>query len=164
MKCFQTVGLEAARGVVLIHAAEASLTDIAKQRLAKVAASRPVMEDDDEDEDDLLALGLDIDDVTYGKVTAKKRGAVLVSSNVSKLTIGGAKFSNGYLKAMLDAKKMKKLDNLSDRDRTILFSPEMLPYIEQYASNNNKFLDDVADLYQSLSLKGSNFESLRLQD
>lgn len=147
---------------MLIHAAEASLTDIAKQRLAKIAATQATIED--EDEDDLLAAGLDVDDVTYGRVTTKKRGPVLVSSNVSNLTIGGAKFSNGYLKAMLDAKKKSKTDELTDRDRTILSSPEMMPFVEQYAAKNGKFLDDVADLFQRMSLLGSNFESLRLQD
>jgi hypothetical protein len=163
IKCFQSAGLNAARDVVLIHGAEGSLTDIAKQRLATKMATRQV-DEEEEDAEDLLAAGLDVDDVTYGKVTSKKRGAVLVSSNVSNLTIGGSKFSNGYLKLMLDAKKRGNLDSLSDRDRAILASPEMLPYVEQYAANNGKFLDNVADLFQRMSLLGSNFESLRLQD
>lgn len=162
MKCFRSAGLDAPRDVVLIHAAECSLADIAKQRLAKVAAAQAAMQD--EDEDDLIAQGLDVDDVTYGKVTTKKRGAVLVSSNVSNLTIGGAKFSNGYLKQMLDAKKKSKTDELSTRDQAILSSSEMLPYVELYASKNGKFCDDVANLFQKMSLLGSNFESLRLQD
>lgn len=162
LKCFRSAGLDAPRDVVLIHGAEGSLSDIAKQRLAKIAAEKIVM--DDEDEDDLRAQGLDVDDVTYGRVTAKKRGAVLVSSNVSNLTIGGVKFSNGYLKQILDAKKKNKTEDLSTRDQAILSSPEMLPYVELYASKNGKFCDDVANLFQKMSLLGSNFESLRLQD
>lgn len=162
LKCFRSAGLNAARDVVLIHAAECSLADIAKQRLAKVAATQAALED--EDEDDLLAQGLDVDDVTYGRVTAKKRGAVLVSSNVSNLTIGGVKFSSGYLKQMLEAKKKNKVDELSTRDQAILSSSEMMPYVEFYASKNAKFCDDVANLFQRMSLLGSNFESLRLQD
>eukprot|EP00173_Palmaria_palmata_P000024 Plantae.Rhodophyta-Palmaria_palmata.ctg10122.p1 GENE.Plantae.Rhodophyta-Palmaria_palmata.ctg10122~~Plantae.Rhodophyta-Palmaria_palmata.ctg10122.p1 ORF type:complete len:128 (+),score=36.54 Plantae.Rhodophyta-Palmaria_palmata.ctg10122:53-436(+) len=127
--------------------------------MEKLAATAPI--DDDEFGD---IADENVDEVTYGKVTSKKRGAVLVSSNVSNLTLGGKKFGNFYLKALLEAKKQGKLDDLSDRDRAIISSPEMLPFVEQYASNNSKFTDDVADLFQRMSLLGSNFESLRLQD
>lgn len=159
MKCFATAGLNPAADVVLIHAAEGALADIAKQRMEKLAAMAPVDEDEFGDIADE-----NVDEVTYGKVTSKKRGAVLVSSNVSNLTLGGKKFGNFYLKALLEAKKKGQFDGLSDRDRAIISSPEMLPFVEQYASNNSKFTDDVADLFQRMSLLGSNFESLRLQD
>lgn len=161
MKCFEIAGLAPAADVVLIHAAEGALADIAKQRVEKLAAAAAVAGGDDEFGD---VGDENVDDVTYGRVTAKKRGAVLVSSNVSNLTLGGKKFGNFYLKALLEAKKKGKLDGLSDRDRAIVSSREMLPFVEQYASNNSKFTDDLADLFQRMSLLGSNFESLRLQD
>lgn len=160
MKAFSWAGVDAARNVVLIHAAEGSLTDIANARVAKLAAQ--AIDAEDEDEDDYVAGAAD--DVTYGKVSTKKRGPVLVSSNVSNLTLGGAKFSNDYLKFMRDAKKKGQEGELSDRDRVILASSEMSPFVEQYAAKKGKYLDDVADLFQRMSLLGSSFESLRIED
>lgn len=137
------------------------MTDIANARVAKKEASR-IDEEEDEDDDDYVAGAAD--DVTYGKVSTKKRGPVLVSSNVSSLTLGGAKFSNDYVKFMRDAKKKGQETSLSDRDRAILASPQMSPYVEQYASNKGKFMDDLGDLFQRMSLLGSSFESLRIED
>lgn len=150
---FDSAGLEGARDVVLFHGAIGSLNDIGQSRLAKLRAES--LEDDDDDED------LEADDVIYGKVTSKKRGAVLVSSNVSALTLGGKKFSNAYLGALL---KNKNPELLSQRDRALLDDKETYAEIQKYANNNGKFTDDVADLFQKISLLGSSFQSLRLED
>jgi L-ascorbate peroxidase len=159
MASFESAGLNGARDVVLMHGGFGSLSDIGRTRLAKLTAEADKRMDDGEDDyDDGL------DDVTYGKVSSKKRGAVLVSSNVSALTLGGAKFSNAYLKFILDAKKKGNLDALSDRDRAIVTCQDMIPIVEQYANNNRKFLDDVGALYEKISLLGSQYESLKFAD
>lgn len=150
---FNAAGLEGARDVVLFHGAIGSLNDIGQSRAEKIKET----EISDEDEDD--ADG--IDDVTYGRVTSKKRGAVLVSSNVSSLTLGGQKFSNAYLSAIL---KTKNPSELSQRDRAILGDKEMLAEVQRYAGNNSKFTTDIADLYQKISLLGSSYESMKLED
>lgn len=150
-EAFNAAGLNGARDVVLYHGAIGSLNDIGQNRLAKIKA----LEADDDDDEDIE----DLDDVTYGKVTRANRGAVLVSSNVSQLTLGGQKFSNAYLAAIL---KATDPSTLSQRDRAILGDKEMLAEIQRYAKNNSKFTNDVADLFQAVSLLGSSYESLRL--
>ena len=152
-KAFDAAGLNGARDVVLFHGAIGSLNDIGQSRLAKMKATE-ITDDEDEDEEDT-------GDLTYGKVTSKKRGPVLVSSNVSLLTLGGQKFSNAYLNAIV---KSKTPDKLSQRDKTILEDKEMLAEVQRYAANNSKFINDVADLYQKISLLGSSFESMKLED
>ncbi|CAN8073692.1 unnamed protein product [Agarophyton chilense] len=149
---FEGAGLIGARDVVLFHGAIGSLADIGQNRAAKMK-SVAIGEDDEEEFDDL-------DDVTYGKVTRSKRGAVLVSSNVSQLTLGGQKFSNAYLAAILKAKDPTQL---SQRDQVILGDKQMLAEVQKYAGNNSKFTNDVADLFQHISLLGSSYESLKLQ-
>lgn len=159
IECFNSAGLRGARDVVLIHGGLGSLADIAQTRMAKLEEERALRDDEDD-----VDLEDSVDDVTYGKVETKKRGPVLVSSNVSRLTLGGAKFSNAYLKSLLDAKKKGKTSGLSDRDRNILSSSETLPYVEEYASNNSKFANDVADLFEKITLLGSQYESLKFSD
>lgn len=151
---FNAAGLNGPRDVVLFHGAIGSLNDIGQSRAEKMRAT--AIEDDEDEE-----FADDFDDVTYGKVQNKKRGAVLVSSNVSLLTLGGQKFGNGYLNAIL---KSKNPSELSQRDRALLEDKEMLPEIQKYAGNNSKFVNDIADLFQKLSLLGSSFESLKLED
>jgi hypothetical protein len=160
MAAFKGAGLDGARGVVLMHGGYGSLNSIAQARLVKLAADKAMSGEEDDDDE----FGNSTDDLKYGKVQTKKRGPVLVSSNVSNLTLGGAKFSNGYLKAMLDAKKKGKEAELSDRDRALLTNPETLAMVEQYAANNNKFCTDVADLYEQVSLLGVEYENLRMAD
>lgn len=152
---FNAAGLNAARDVVLFHGAIGSLNDIGQSRAAKL---REDAIDDEEEEEDSAE---DLEDVTYGKVQSKKRGAVLVSSNVSLLTLGGQKFSNAYLGAILKSKDASKL---SERDRVILGDKEMLAEVQKYAGNNGKFTTDIADLFQKISLLGSSFESMKLED
>lgn len=153
---FDAAGLNGPRDVVLFHGAIGSLNDIAQNRLAKLKAA--LISSDDDDEDDLAE---DANDVTYGKVQSKRRGAVLVTTNVSTLTLGGQKFSNAYLNALL---KSKNKDQLSQRDRALLDDKEMYAEIQRYAANNNKFTNDVADLFQKISLLGSSFQSMKLED
>lgn len=152
-QAFNAAGLNGPRDVVLFHGAVGSLNDIGQNRAEKLRADALVDEDEDEAEG--------VDDVTYGKVATKKRGPVLVSSNVSLLTLGGQKFSNGYLSAIL---KSKKPEELSQRDRALLEDKETMPYIQKYAGNNGKFVNDIADLFQQISLLGSSFESMKLED
>lgn len=152
---FNAAGLDGARDVVLFHGAIGSLNDIGQNR-AEAIKKTAITDEEDEDED-----SADLDDVTYGKVQSKKRGAVLVSSNVSQLTLGGQKFSNAYLNAIL---KSKNTDQLTQRDRAILGDKEMNSELQRYAGNNGKFTNDVADLYQKISLLGSSFESMKLED
>lgn len=147
-EAFLAAGLDGGRDAVLFHGAIGSLNDIGQSR-----AQQKVGEEADEED-------VDLDDVTYGKVSGKgKRGAVLVESNVSLLTLGGQKFSNSYLKAIV---KAKDRSGLSQRDVAILEDGEMRGHAEAYAANNGKFVNDVADLYQKVSLLGSRFESLTL--
>lgn len=150
-EAFNAAGLRGARDVVLFHGAIGSLNDIGQSRVSKIKA----LDADDEDDEDVE----DLDDVTYGKVTSAKRGAVLVSSNVSQLTLGGQKFSNAYLAAIFKAKDPSRL---SQRDQAILGDKAMLAEVQRYATNNSKFTNDVADLFQAISLLGSSYESLRL--
>lgn len=150
---FDAAGLNGARDVVLFHGAIGSLNDIGQSRLAKMKATE-ITDDEDEDSEDAS-------DLVYGKVSSKKRGPVLVSSNVSLLTLGGQKFGNAYLNAIM---KSKTSDKLSQRDKTILDDKEMLAEVQKYAANNSKFINDVADLYQKISLLGSSFESMKLED
>ena len=150
---FDAAGLDGARDVVLFHGAIGSLNDIGKARAEKLREQ--ALDVDEEDEEDL------VDDVTYGKVTSTKRGPVLVSSNVSNLVLGGQKFSNAYLSGIL---KAKNRDGLSQRDRVILEDKEMMAEVQRYAGNNAKFANDVADLYQKISLLGSSYESMKLED
>ncbi len=150
MDCFGAPGLEPARDVVLVHGAVGSLNTSAQARVEKMRASE-IDDGDDEDEES-------VEDVTYGKVTSKKRGPVLVSTNVSLLTLGGQKFSNEYLKAML---KAKDVGSLTQRDRVILGNDEMRAQVQRYAGNNSKFINDTADLFQRMTLLGK-FVSLRL--
>lgn len=149
---FDAAGLNGARDVVLFHGAIGSLNDIGQDRLTKLRAA--AIEEEDEDE-------FSEDDVTYGRVQSKKRGPVLVSSNVSSLTLGGKKFSNAYLGALL---KAKDSGQLSQRDEALLQDKETLAEIQRYAGNNSKFTTDVADLFQKISLLGSSFESMKLED
>lgn len=153
-EAFNSAGLNGPRDVVLFHGAVGSLNDIGQSRAEKLRATAITDDDDDEDEDG-------VDDVTYGKVASKKRGAVLVSSNVSLLTLGGQKFGNSYLAAIL---KAKNPDELSQRDRALLEDKETLPYLQKYAGNNGRFINDMADLFQQISLLGSSFESMKLED
>lgn len=134
--CFENAGLQPARDIVLIHGAVGALNAIAKARLEVLAR-----EDDEMDEED----------VTYGRVTGGKRGAVLVATNVSDLTLGGAKFSNQYLKALLkrDAKELGAMD------ATILQSDEMKAEVAKYAGSNSKFINDLGDLFQRVTLLGT---------
>lgn len=155
-EAFSSAGLDGTTDVVLFHGAIGSLNDIGQSRAAKLAKESI---DDGLDEDDLDSVG-DFDDVTYGKVQSKKRGAVLVETNVSQLTLGGQKFGNGYLKAIL---KAKDRNTLSQRDVTILDDPQMKAVVQKYADNNSKFSNDVADLFQKISLLGSSFQSLTLE-
>lgn len=155
-EAFSSAGLDGATDVVLFHGAIGSLNDIGQSRAAKLAKDSI---DDGLDEDDLDSVG-DFDDVTYGKVQSKKRGAVLVETNVSQLTLGGQKFGNGYLKAIL---KAKDRNTLSQRDVAILDDPQMKAVVQKYADNNSKFSNDVADLFQKVSLLGSSFQSLTLE-
>lgn len=157
MKAFDSAGLNGKRDVVLMHGAYGSLFDIAKSRVEKKEAEALAQSELDDDEEGLAAT----DDLTYGTVKTRKRGAVLVSSNIADLTLGGAKFSNAYLKLLVDAKKKGNLAALSDRDREIMSSPDMLPFVEQYASNNNKFRTEVGQLCERVSLLGSQYESLK---
>lgn len=150
---FNAAGLDGPRDVVLFHGAIGILSDIGQSRAAKLK-SAAIEEDEDE-------FAEDLDDVTYGRVQSKKRGPVLVSSNVSQLTLGGQKFSNAYLGALL---KTKDPSELSQRDRVILEDKEMAAQVQRYASNNGKFTNDVADLFQRISLLGSSFESMKLED
>lgn len=152
MNAFAASGLNPARDIVLFHGAVGSLNDIGQTRATKLKEQS--LDDDDE-------FAEDLDDVTYGKVQSRKRGAVLVSSNVSLLTLGGQKFSNAYLAAML---KAKKPEELSQRDQAILGNAAMRAEVEKYAANNGKFVNDCADLFQRVSLLGSSFESLKLED
>lgn len=124
-----------------------ALNDIAASR-AKELTDQRIDEEDD------------LEDVTYGKVTSKSRGAVLVESNTMTLTLGGGKFSNKYLGAMLKASPSE----LSNRDKVILADPAMRAEVTKYAKDNNKFRDDLADLYQTMTLLGSSYENLKLQD
>lgn len=151
---FNAAGLNGPRDVVLFHGAIGSLNDIGQSRAEKIKAV--AIEDDEDDE-----FAEDVDDVTYGKVQSKKRGPVLVSSNVSSLTLGGQKFSNAYLNALL---KSKNPSELSQRDRVLLGDKEMVAEIQRYAGNNGKFISDIADLFQNISLLGSSFESMKLED
>lgn len=152
-KAFEAAGLNGPRDVVLFHGAIGILNDIGQSRAEK-AVSMAI--DDENDE-----FAEDEDDVTYGRVQSKKRGAVLVSSNVSQLTLGGDKFSNAYLKSLA---KTKDTSSLSQRDRAILEDKEMLAEVQRYAANNAKFITDIANLFQRISLLGSSFESLKLED
>lgn len=152
-KAFVGAGLDGARDTVLFHGAVGSLNDIGQSRAAKLREQEIADADDDDTGE--------FDDVTYGKVSTKKRGAVLVESNVSLLTLGGQKFSNSYLKAIL---KAKDRSTLSQRDGVILDDKDMRAQVAQYADGNGKFVNDVADLFQRLSLLGSSFESMKLQD
>lgn len=154
-KVFEHAGLDGVRDVVLYHGAVGSLNSIGQQRAAKL---REAAMDRDEDEGEDITSS---DDVTYGKVQSKKRGAVLVETNVSLLTLGGQKFGNEYLKALL---KNKDETQLSRRDLEILGDKKMRAVVQQYADNNGKFVNDVADLYQKVSLLGSSFESMALRD
>lgn len=154
---FDAAGLDGIRDVVLVHGAIGSLNDIGQIRATKLQEQAIASGEDDADGDESVG---DFDDVTYGKVQRKKRGAVLVESNVSLLTIGGQKFGNGYLKALL---KVKDASAISQRDRAILENAQMRAVVQQYADNNSKFLTDVADLFQKLSLLGSEFESMKLE-
>ena len=146
MEAFDSAGLQPAKDIVLFHGAVGSLSDIAQGRVERARAMRA--EDDDEEDEDLeLGSG----DITYGKVSSRKRGPVLVSSNVALLTLGGQKFSNGYLKALLQDKNR---DKLAKRDREILANKEMLAEVQRYAANNTKFVNDTADLFQKVTLLG----------
>lgn len=153
---FDAAGLNGARDVVLFHGAIGSLNDIAQNRMEKLKATSIA---DVEDEDDDSAE--DANDVTYGKVQNKKRGPVLVSTNISTLTLGGQKFSNAYLNALL---KSKNMNQLSQRDKALLDDKETYAEIQRYASNNNRFVNDIADLFQKISLLGSSFQSMKLED
>lgn len=151
---FSAAGLNGPRDVVLFHGAIGVLSDIGQSRAEK-AKSVAIVDEEDED------FAENEDDVTYGKVQSKKRGAVLVSSNVSQLTLGGQKFNNAYLTALA---KAKDASTLSQRDRAILEDKEMNAELQRYAANNGKFTTDIADLFQRMSLLGSTFESLRIED
>lgn len=144
-KYFASAGLDPTSSVVLVHGALGALTDIAEKKAAELAE---IAESDLEDEDD----------VTYGKVSGGKRGPVLVSTNVSTLTLGGGKFSNAYLKALLKQDASK----LSERDRIILNTPELKSELTKYANNNNLFVNDLANLYERLTLLGSAYENEKL--
>lgn len=173
-QAFEHAGLDGSRDVVLFHGAVGSLNDIGQTRAAKLRESA-ISDDDDEEEDDDVTSK---DDVTYGKVQAsgepggsrKRRGAVLVETNVSLLTLGGQKkFGNDYLKAMLKAAKDESSSSSSDsklskRDRELLNDKEMREMVQRYADNNGRFVNDMADLYQKVSLLGSSFESMTLRD
>lgn len=157
---FDAAGLEGARDAVLFHGAVGFLNDVGQSRAAKLRES--AIDDEDEDDADMDADAIaDRDDVTYGRVQSKKRGAVLVETNVSLLTLGGEKFSNSYLKALLKAKDKSQL---SKRDIVILDDKEMHAQVQKYADNNSKFVNDVADLYQKVSLLGSTFETMKFRD
>lgn len=144
MEAFDASGLNPARDVVLLHGAVGSLNDIGQSRASAKADS---LVDEDEEEDELGT----IEDVTYGRVQSKKRGPVLVSTNVSQLTLGGQKFSNAYLAAMV---KAKDKDQLTQRDRVILNNRDMLAEAQRYAANNSKFVNDTANLFQRITLLG----------
>lgn len=152
---FEAAGLDGTRDVVLFHGAVGSLNDIGQSRAKKLRES--AISDSEEDDMDLDSAA-DRDDVTYGKVQSKKRGAVLVETNVSLLTLGGQKFSNSYLKAILNAKDKSKL---SQRDTVILADKDMRAQVQRYADNNSKFINDAADLFQKISLLGSSFETMK---
>lgn len=156
-EAFDAAGLDGTRDVVLFHGAIGSLNDIGQNRASKLRSES--IDEDDFGSDDLDSVG-EFDDVTYGKVQNKKRGAVLVETNVSLLTLGGQKFGNGYLKAIL---KAKDRSSLSQRDVAILEDAKMKEVVQRYADNNSKFVNDMADLFQKISLLGSSFQSLTLE-
>ena len=163
MAAYQQSGL-GAKEAVLFHGAFGSLSDIARTRLEKLKKQKELdAEDEDvEDEEEILD---DKASLQYGRISGKrgKKGPVLVSSNVSALTLGGAKFSNDYLKFMLDAEKKKK-DNLSERDKKMLAHREMRDNISKYANNNKQFISDFADAFEKVSLLGSRYESMKFVD
>lgn len=151
-EAFNAAGLNGARDAVLFHGAVGILNDIGQSRAA-ILKKNAITEDDAEVDE--------FDDVTYGKVQGGKRGPVLVSSNVSLLTLGGKKFGNAYLTAILKAKDPSVL---SQRDQVILGDKDMRAQVQMYAENNSKFINDIANLYQKISLLGSQFESMTLTD
>lgn len=157
---FNTSGLNGPRDAVLFHGAFGSLNDIGRTRLEKLKKQKELADEDDEEGDTISG---DANNVTYGKTQGGKRGAVLVSSNVSNLTFGGAKFSNDYLKFMLEADKKKSAD-LSDRDRKMLAHPGIRDNVTLYAGKNKKFVTDFADVFEKVTMLGSRYESTKLED
>lgn len=149
---FSSAGLDPMSSVVLVHGAVGILNDIAQARSLELAK---IAENADEDED--------LEDVTYGKVTGRKRGAVLVSSDVSQLTLGGGKFSNKYLQALLKQSK-QDASKLSEREKIIMGNPALAAQVEKYAGNNSKFVADASALYERMTLLGSSFENLKFED
>jgi len=151
---FERSGLEGARSAVLYHGAYGVLKSLGDKK-AEALAKQRAMEGDD---DDLFNDA----DVTYGRVARKKRGAVLVDSNVATLTLAGTKFDNAYLKELLALEKAGKLDQLSVRDKTILSDPSMRAEVVKYAANSKLFANDFANMYERMTLLGSKYVDTKL--
>lgn len=155
-------GIGGAKELVLWHGAVGVLGDIGASREEANAA---LAGDAEEEEVDAMTYGggpTGNEDV--GAVGVKKRkGAVLVNSNVSTLTLGGkTKFGNGYLKALLAAEKAGKKGTLSTRDRVVLEDPACRAALEKYAGNNKAFSNDFANAFERMTLLGTRFESVKL--
>ena len=150
-----------AKEVVLWHGAVGVLGDIGASREAANAA---MAGDAEEEEIDAMTYGDSAADSGVGAIGVKKRkGAVLVNSNVSTLTLGGkVKFGNEYLKALLAADKAGKKGDLSVRDREVLADPACRAMVEKYAGNNKAFTNDFANAFERMSLVGSRYESVKL--
>jgi len=150
-----------AKEVVLWHGAVGVLGDIGASREEANAA---MAGDAEEDEIDAVTYGDSAADSDVGAIGVKKRkGAVLVNSNVSTLTLGGkVKFGNEYLKALLAADKAGKKGDLSVRDREVLADPACRAMVEKYAGNNKAFANDFANAFERMSLVGSRYESVKL--
>lgn len=155
-------GIGGAKELVLWHGAVGVLGDIGASREEANAALAGSVE---EEEVDAMTYGSGpTNNEDVGAVGVKKRkGAVLVNSNVSSLTLGvKTKFGNGYLKALLAAEKAGKKATLSLRDRVVLEDPACRAALEKYAGNNKAFANDFANAFERMSLLGTRFESVKL--
>ncbi|KAA8496679.1 L-ascorbate peroxidase 2, cytosolic [Porphyridium purpureum] len=148
---FAKSGLNAAASAVVYHGAYGVLQSIGQ----KNAEAKKSMAGGDDDEDAAYEEG----DLTYGKVTKKTRGAVLVETNVATLKLPGTKFDNSYLKELLALKKKGDLSELSARDKAMLDDPELFAELQKYAANSKLFVNDFADLYEKCTMLGVKYES-----
>ncbi|KAJ8901510.1 hypothetical protein NDN08_007354 [Rhodosorus marinus] len=159
-------GRDGARDAVVFHTAIQALAQIAEKRNEELQA-RAV----DEDDLDSESVFKDKGDLTYGAVggsgqpagARKRRGAVLVDSQISNLQIAGSKLDSSYLKEVLNAQK-KNPDSLSQFDKDMLADPASAGWVAKYASNSKAFIKDFANSYEALSLVGSRFEQAKIRD
>ncbi|EME30930.1 Probable L-ascorbate peroxidase 3 [Galdieria sulphuraria] len=155
-KDFQQAGLEATRNCVLFLGALGFLSEVCEQ----FSNSKQKGEEESSDTWDIF----DQPEFTYGDITQKGKRTVAVGTQVRKLKLPGIKFSNQFLKKLVNQKNNKQTNSQSftqDKYLVLLEEPRFLKYVEYYAKNNQKFRGDFVDAYHDISLLGSRYETLK---